>query len=49
MIDATQDPVVVSHALRNRETLKDWRHFIRLLRRYSSIYEKSTVTEELIN
>ena len=47
-IEATQDPALISQAIRERASANDWRHFMSCLRRYPSIFQKSTIDKDLI-
>ena len=48
MIDATQDPALISQALKERESANDWRHFMSCLRSYPDVFEKRTINKSLI-
>ena len=48
VIDATQDPALISQAMKERESGNDWRHFMACLRRYPNVFKRETINKELI-
>lgn len=48
VLDATQDPALISMALRENDSANDWRHFMSCLRGYPDVFEKRTINKLLI-